>query len=63
MPAPLENLRSLRADGNVRIHACGTAGKIWGAGALEDFVDIVDDIVGIAEYISRCEEADVVQVF
>lgn len=63
VPAPLENLRSLKADGNVRIHACGTAGKIWGAGALEDFVDIVDDIVGIAEYISRCEEADVVQVF
>ena len=25
-----------RQDGNVRIHCCGTAGKIWGAGALED---------------------------
>ena len=53
----------LKADGKVKIHCCGTAGKIWGAGALEDFVDIVDDIVGIAEYITRCEEADVVQVF
>ena len=46
----------------MHIHACGTAGKIWGAGELGDFVDIVDDIVGIAEYIVRCEEADVVQV-
>ncbi len=62
VPAPLDNLRNLKADGKVRIHCCGTAGKIWGAGALEDFVDIVDDIVGIAEYITRCEEADVVQV-
>ena len=62
VPAPLDNLRKLKADGNVKIHCCGTAGKIWGAGGLDDFVDIVDDIVGIAEYITRCEEADVVQV-
>ena len=46
----------------MHIHACGTAGKIWGAGKLDDFVDIVDDIVGIAEYITRCEEADVLQI-
>jgi peroxiredoxin family protein len=63
VPAPLDSLRALKADGKVRIHCCGTAGKIWGAGALEDFVDLVDDIVGIVEYISRCEDADVVQVF
>ena len=63
VPDPLENLRKLREDGRVRIHVCGTAGKIWGAGELGDFVDICDDIVGIAEYIVKCEEADVVQVF
>ena len=62
VPAPLDSLRKLREDGNVHIHACGTAGKIWGAGKLDDFVDIVDDIVGIAEYITRCEEADVLQI-
>ncbi len=62
VPAPLDNLRSLRGEGKVHIHCCGTAGKIWGAGTLDDFIDIVDDIVGIAEYITRCEEADVVQV-
>jgi peroxiredoxin family protein len=62
VPAPLDSLRNLKADGKVKIHCCGTAGKIWGAGALEDFVDIVDDIVGIAQYISCCEDADVVQV-
>ena len=62
VPAPLDSLRNLKADGKVKIHVCGTAGKIWGAGALDDFVDLVDDIVGIAEYITRCEDADVVQV-
>lgn len=62
VPAPLDNLRTLKADGKVRIHCCGTAGQIWGAGELADFIDIVDDIVGIVEYITRCEEADVVQV-
>ena len=62
VPAPLDNLRKLKADGNVRIHCCGTAGKLWGAGELGDFVDLVDDIVGIAEYITSCEDADVVQV-
>ena len=62
VPAPLDSLRNLKADGKVKIHCCGTAGKIWGAGEREDFVDIVDDIVGISQYISACEEADVVQV-
>ena len=62
VPDPLANLRSLRDDGNVQIHVCATAGKVWGAGQLGDFVDIIDDIVGIAEYITKCEEAEVVQV-
>ncbi len=62
VPDPLANLRNLRDDGSVRIHVCATAGKVWGAGEPGDFVDIVDDIVGIAEYITKCEDADVVQV-
>jgi peroxiredoxin family protein len=62
VPRPFESLRTLHAAGQVMIHVCSTAGKIWGATSLEDFVDIVDDIVGIAEYIDRCEEATVVQL-
>ena len=62
VPDPIENLRRLREDGRVRIHVCGTAGRIWGAGGLDDFVDICDDIVGVASYIMHCEEAEVVQV-
>ena len=62
VPDPIENLRALREDGKVRIHVCGTAGKIWGAGEIGDFVDVCDDIVGIGQYILDCEEAEVVQV-
>jgi peroxiredoxin family protein len=62
VPDPIENLRRLREDGTVRIHVCGTAGRIWGAGELDDFVEICDDIVGVGSYLMDCEEADVVQV-
>lgn len=43
----------------VKIHICGLAGKIWGAEKLDDFVDLADDIVGISEYITASQEADV----
>jgi peroxiredoxin family protein len=62
VPDPFDNLRKLREDGTVHIHVCGTAGRIWGAGELGDFVDVCDDIVGIGSYLIDCEEADVVQV-
>ncbi|MCD4832869.1 MAG: hypothetical protein K8R31_03670 [Bacteroidales bacterium] len=44
---------------NVKIHICGLAGKIWGGEKLEDFIDLADDIVGIGEYITAAEEADI----
>lgn len=44
---------------NVKIHICGLAGKIWGGEKLDDFIDLADDIVGIGEYITAAEEADV----
>lgn len=43
---------------NVRIHICGLAGKIWGGEKKEDFVDLVDDICGIGEYMTCAQEAD-----
>ncbi|MGQ9824744.1 MAG: DsrE/DsrF/DrsH-like family protein [Desulfotomaculales bacterium] len=63
IPFPYDYLRELKENGNVRIHACVTAGKVWGARELGDFVDLVDDIVGIAEYVTRAEEAAVHIVF
>lgn len=43
---------------NVKIHICGLAGKIWDGKSLEDFIDLADDIVGINEYITAAQEAD-----
>ena len=44
---------------NLKIHICGLAGKLWGGERLEDFTDIADDIVGINEYITAAQEADI----
>lgn len=44
---------------NVKIHICGLAGKIWGGEKLDDFIDLVDDICGIGEYITSAQEADI----
>ena len=44
---------------NAKFHICGLAGKIWGAEKLDDFIDIADDIVGISEYITAADEADI----
>ncbi|MFO7790965.1 MAG: hypothetical protein R6V32_10375 [Bacteroidales bacterium] len=44
---------------DVRVHICGLAGKIWGADKLDDFVDFADDIVGINEYITAADKADI----
>jgi len=62
IPDPYAMLRNLRKDGQVRIHVCATAGKIWGATGLPDFVDLVDDIVGIGEYVIKSSEAHFAQV-
>ncbi len=44
---------------NVKIYVCGLAGKVWGGNELSDFVDLVDDIVGIGECITSMEESDI----
>jgi len=44
---------------NVKIYVCSLAGKIWGGSKNEDFIDMVDDIIGIGEYIDAVKEADV----
>jgi len=44
---------------NVKIHICGLAGKIWDGAKLDDFIDLADDIVGINEYITSAQDADV----
>lgn len=55
----LDFFREAKEIGHVTIHICGLAGKIWGGEKLADFVDVVDDICGIGEYITSSQEADV----
>ncbi|GET25127.1 DsrE family protein [Prolixibacter sp. NT017] len=55
----LEFFREAKEITKVKIHVCGLAGKIWGAEKMEDFNELVDDIVGISEYITAAQESDV----
>lgn len=55
----LDFFREAKEITDVHIHVCGLAGKIWGAEVIDDFIDIVDDICGISEYITKAEEADI----
>jgi peroxiredoxin family protein len=55
----LDFFKEAKEIGEVKIHICGLAGKIWEAEKLDDFVDVVDDICGIGEYIASSQEADV----
>jgi len=55
----VEFFKEARSIADVKIHVCGLAGKIWGGEKLDDFIGIVDDIVGIGAYITSAEEADV----
>lgn len=43
---------------NVKILICGLAGKIWGGEKVDDFIDLVDDICGIGEYVDSAANAD-----
>lgn len=55
----LEFFKESKELANVKIYVCGLAGKIWGGEELSDFVDLVDDIVGIGECITSMEESDI----
>ena len=54
-----EAFRTAKEMTHVKIHICGFAGKVWHGEKLDDFIDLADDIVGIGEYITAAEEADV----
>lgn len=43
----------------VKVYMCSLAGKVVGGEKIEDFIDLVDEICGIGEYITSTQEADV----
>ena len=42
----------------MKILVCGLAGKIWGGDKIDDFIDLVDDICGVGEYVDAATNAD-----
>ena len=55
----LEAFREAKELTDMKVYVCGLAGKIWGGMEKSDFVDIVDDIVGIGECLTSMQNADI----
>ncbi len=51
-------LKDVKELTNVKILICGLAGKIWGGEKTDDFIDLVDDICGVGEYVDSAASAD-----
>lgn len=58
-PSWIEFLEMAKDMTEVKVHICSLAGKIAGGEKMEDFIDLVDDICGIGEYIESIQETDV----
>lgn len=58
VPSLFETLKQAKDLGNVKIHACTMTMDLLGQ-AKEDFIDLVDDTMGVGEFIDRAKEASV----
>ncbi|BDR92756.1 DsrE/DsrF/DrsH-like family protein [Vulcanisaeta souniana] len=58
LPSWFDLLREAKKTGNLKIYVCSTAAAIWNA-RKEDFVDLVDDIIGAGEWVDKMSEADI----
>jgi peroxiredoxin family protein len=58
-PSWLEFFEMAKEMTDVKVYVCSLAGKIWGGSREDDFIDIVDGIIGIGEYIDAAKDADV----
>lgn len=58
-PSWLEYFQMAKEMTDVKIYVCSLAGRIWGGKRNEDFIDMVDGIIGIGEYIDAAKNADV----
>ena len=58
-PGWIEFFEMAKEMTSVKVYMCSLAGKVVGGEKKEDFIDLVDDICGIGEYITSIQEADV----
>jgi len=57
LPMWYELLKQAKEMGNVKIYACSTACKIWNV--TKDDLELVDDLIGAAEWVDKCREAKI----
>ncbi len=58
VPSLFDTLKQVKELGNVRIHACTMTMDLLGQ-TKEDFIDLVDDTMGVGEYVEMAKDADI----
>lgn len=58
VPTIFETLKQAKELGNVKIHACTMTMDLLGQ-TQEEFIDLVDDTMGVGEFIERAKSADI----
>ncbi len=58
MPSAYDMLRQVKEMGNVKVHACATTYDLMGM-KKEDLDPIVDDVIGVTEFLSKASEGGV----
>lgn len=56
VPSWYDTLLQAKELGNVHVYACGMTADLFGLGK-EDFEPIVDDIIGVGEFVARAQES------
>lgn len=57
-PGWVETFEQAKEFTDVKIYICSLAAKLWGGEKKEDFIDIVDGVCGIFQYIQAAKEAE-----
>lgn len=57
-PSWIDMLREAKKVGTVRIYVCSLALQIWGI-TKNDLVDVVDDVMGAAEFLDLSTKANI----
>lgn len=58
MPSWIDMLRTAKELGNVKIVACANTSDLMGL-KLEDYEDVVDEIVGVGEYVNTARDSKI----
>jgi len=58
-PTWMEYFQMAKEMTDVKVYVCSLAGRIWGGTNNENFIEMVDGIIGIGEYIDAAKDADV----